>query len=456
MMSRLAGLADKARSQKDAIAAVVAMSIKGFGALLTIAVFTLAARAMSAGEFGRLAIWFNAMSFLAVAAVFGQETLIARSWGEYNGKGQPGVARAAYRFGWIATIVSALVFACGVYFLVPFLDRGAPTGLFLTAALFLFLQTLLHYSSHATRVMLSYLVSETGREILWRLVLLVVVLWATLDRGLTLRGFFLAAAVGMALSLAFQLRAVWRKLRDERVAAAAPASERRRWFERGLAMWLSAVVEAASQYSDVMLIGYFASPAAAGEYFVAARIANIFLMVQTGLNNYSVSHSASLYFSGNAEKLQRILRSLIIVAAALVTPCLLLIYLFGAQILTIFGERYASVYPTLVTLSTAAYVMCLSGSASVILLTTGHEKLYSRVISLATIVRLSLTALLAAKFGALGAACGWAFVNGPLFMALAVVCRRIGGVDPSIASVFRPAARGSTAGAGQALTRPGD
>ncbi|MGJ0502773.1 MAG: lipopolysaccharide biosynthesis protein [Methylocystis sp.] len=455
MTSRFAGLTQKARSQKDAIAAVVAMSIKGFGALLTIAVFTLAARAMSAGEFGRLAIWFNAMSFLAVAAVFGQETLIARSWGEYNGKGQPAAARAALRFGWIATVASAFIFACGVYFVAPLFDRGAATASVLAAEVFLFMQTLLHYSSHATRVMMSYLISETGREILWRLVLIVVVLWATLDGGLTLRGFFLAAAAGMALSLAFQLRAVVRKLREERIAASVPAGERRRWFERGFAMWLSAIVEAASQYSDVMLIGYFASPAAAGEYFVAARIANIFLMVQTGLNTYSVSHSASLYFSGNAEKLQQILRSLIVVAAALVTPCLLLIYVFGAQILTIFGERYASVYPTLVTLSTAAYIMCLSGSASVILLTTGHEKLYSRVISLATILRLSLTALLAAKFGALGAACGWALVNAPLFMALAAVCRRFSGVDPSIASILRSAARAPRR-AGQALTRSGD
>lgn len=456
MMSRLAGLAQKARSQKDAIGAVVAMSLKGFGALLTIAVFTLAARAMSAGEFGRLAIWFNAMSFLAVAAVFGQETLIARSWGEYNGKGQPGLARAAYRFGWTATIVSALVFTCGVYFLAPLLDRGAPAALALAAALFLFMQTLLHYASHATRVMLSYLISETGREILWRLVLLGVVLWATLGGGLTLQGFFLAAAAGMALSLAFQLRAVWRRFREQPEALVSSAGERRHWFERGFAMWLSAVVEAASQYSDVLLIGYFASPAAAGEYFVAARIANIFLMVQTGLNTYSVSHSASLYFSGKVEKLQQILRSLVIVAAGLVTPCLLLIYFFGAQILTIFGDRYASAYPTLVTLSTAAYIMCLSGSSSVILLTTGHEKLYSRVISLATIVRLCLTAALAAKFGALGAACGWALVNAPLFMALAAVCRRVTGVDPSIASLLRPAARAPTADAGQVVTRSGE
>ena len=57
------------RAQKTRAAAVVALCIKGMGALLTIAIFTLAARAMTPDEFGQLAIWFNAMSFLAVAAV---------------------------------------------------------------------------------------------------------------------------------------------------------------------------------------------------------------------------------------------------------------------------------------------------------------------------------------------------------------------------------------------------
>jgi O-antigen/teichoic acid export membrane protein len=201
-------------------------------------------------------------------------------------------------------------------------------------------------------------------------------------------------------------------------------------------MWLSAIVEAASQYADVMLIGYLASPAVAGDYFVAARLANIFIMVQTGLNTYSFTHSANLYFSGQRQKLQDIMRSLVSVAAAIAAPCLVVIFIFGEPILTIFGQRYASVYPTLVVLATAAFTMSLSGSASVILLTTGHENLYSRIITLATIVRMALTAMLAMRYGAFGAACGWAIVNAPLSIALAYICRRVCGVDPSIIGVI--------------------
>jgi hypothetical protein len=40
------------------------------------------------------------------------------------------------------------------------------------------------------------------------------------------------------------------------------------------------------------------------------------------------------------------------------------------------------------------------------------------------------------KFGAFGAALGWALVNAPLAIGLAILCRRTLGVDPSILSIF--------------------
>lgn len=422
-------------SHRTAVAAVFAMGIKASGALLTLTIFTLAARAMSADEFGRLAIWFNALSFLAVAAVFGQDTLISRSFGEYAGRGDYAQAWGAYRFGWRMTLLSVAVFGVALLIAAPFVYPDIARSALLAGAFFLLAQTLLHYSSHSSRVAVNFVVSETGREIYWRILLLVVVIWAVLHQGITPTEFFLAAGVGQILSLAVQLFYMRRSYNAHPVARLRE-DERRSWYARGLSMWQSAMVEAASMYFDVMLIGYFASPAVAGDYFVAARIANIFMMVLTGLNTYSFSHSASLYFSGQIEKLQGILRSLVVVGTTLVAPCLLLIYVFGAQILTIFGERYASVYPTLVVLATACFIMSTCGSASVILLTTGHEKLYSRIITTATAGRIALTAILAANFGSFGAACGWALVNAPLFMILAATCYRSCGVDPSILSVL--------------------
>lgn len=427
-------LLDRLREHKAAVASVVAMSIKAAGALLMIVVFTLAARAMSANDFGQLAVWYNAVSLLAVAAVFGQDTLIARLWGEYSGRGEHAAARSAYRFGRRVTIVSAAVFVLGLLLVTPIIGvKIAPEALFAVAA-FLFAQTFLHFSSHSSRVVVGFVVSELNREMMWRLVLLAVVAWAAVFHQLTMAQFFTAAVVGMIFSVLFQSLAVRRRLAEgptEGGAADSPA-----WFASSRAMWISAVVEAVSQYADVMLIGYFASPAIAGEYFVAARIANIFLMVTTGLHTYSMSHSANLFFSNQIRKLQDILRSLATVSLAFLLPPVVVIVLAGKLILSIFGAHYAGVYPTLIVLALASFGRSLCGPAPGILLTTGHERLYSWIVIVATAARMLLTAFLAAKYGAFGAACGWAIGNLPLFVVLAVICRAVCGVDPSVAAVF--------------------
>lgn len=431
----IGAVAAKVAANKAAAGAVLAMGIKASGAFLTLAIFTLAARAMTADEFGRLAIWFNALSFLAVAAVFGQDTLIARSYGEYAGKGDYAQAWGAYRFGWFMTIASAIVFAGAMLFLAPFFFPGVARTALLAAAFFLLSQTLLHYSSHSTRAIAGFVVSEMSREVVWRALLLIVVIWAVLHQGISVAEFFTAAAIGQLLSFAgalYHVRAAYHAHPAERLSQ----DERSYWFSRGLAMWQSAVVEAGSAYFDVLLLGYVASPAAAGEYFAAARIANVFIMVLTGLNTYSMSHSASLHFSGQTQKLQDILRTLVTVSTAMLAPLLLVIYAFGHEILMIFGEGFVGVYPTLVVLATGSFIMSASGSASVILLTTGHEKIYSRIITAATLGRFVLTAILAHFYGSLGAACAFALVNAPLFMLLSVICRRAIGADTSILSAF--------------------
>lgn len=426
---------NRLRGQRTAFASIVAMSLRATGALLTIAVFTLAARALSADEFGQLAVWFNAMSLLAVAAVFGQDTLIARSWGEYSGRGEHGIARRAYRFGWCITIISGAIFALGLLVIANLAHvKVAPSALFAAAA-FLFAQTMLHYSSHSSRVLVGFVVSEANREITWRVVLLFVIFLASFYHGFTLAQFFFACVGGMMLAILFQSLSVRRKFAKEPVACASEAHVSA-WFSRARAMWLSAIVEAVSQYADVMLIGYCASPAIAGDYFVAARIANIFLMVVTGLHTYSLSHSANLFFSNQIQKLQDILRTLAIVSLGFLLPAVVVVIAAGHPILAIFGARYADAYPTLIVLTLASFGRSLCGPAPGILLTTGHERLYSWIVVLATAARMALTAALAAKYGAFGAACGWAIGNVPLALGLAIICRAVSSLDPSVVSIF--------------------
>jgi O-antigen/teichoic acid export membrane protein len=420
---------------RTAVSAITAMAIKGAGALLTVAIFAIAARAMSAEDFGRLAMWFNTVSFLGITAVFGQDTLIARSFGEYAGKKDFGLAWAAYRFGWIMTVASGAFFAITLLMIGPKVAPKVGCYALIGPSLYLFTQTILHYSSHSTRVMVNFLVSEITRDVLWRALLLMVVVWAVMGDGLTPDAFFIAGGVGQLLSFFVATYYVRRCTRTYAYARTG-WKEWRLWLSRSLPMWQSAILDGASLYIDVILLGYVASPAEAGSYFAAARIAAIFLMVSGSLNTYTFAHSSALYYSGQLEKLQAILRSLVVVGALILAPMWAVIYFFGASLLTIFGARYGADYPTLLVLATGCFLMSGFGWPSVVLLTTGHEKTYARAMTIATIVRIALTPLLALRFGAIGAAFGWVLVNVPLFAVLAWMCYRKVGVDTSLLSVL--------------------
>jgi O-antigen/teichoic acid export membrane protein len=414
--------------------AILALAIKGGGAVLMIVVFTLAARTMSAHAFGEIAIWFNALSCLAVAAVFGQENLIVRSWAEYAGGRQFALMAGAYRFGWITSGATTLLACLALIVGARFLPTPLPLTALGAALAFLAAQAMLHYSSHSCRTIHGFRVSEVNRELTWRLVLLGVVA-LHLHGDLTLTTFFGAAAFGMCLSIAIQSLATARKFPAE-VARARPQFARREWFERARSMCLSSSVEAMGQYAEVILLGFLVAPAAAATYFIAARVANILPMIATGLNTYTVTQISNLHFAGETERLQHVLRSVMTVAFILVTPLFVLLAIAAAPILSIFGPAYQAGYVPLVVLASASFIITLCGPSSGVLLMTGGERLWSRIAIVSLILRVLLMIYLAPRYGASGAALGWAIVNTPVAIWVALLCRRRCGVDPSALTIL--------------------
>ncbi len=338
------------------------------------------------------------------------------------------MARRAYRFGWATASIGAAL-ACLVLVAANQLIAAPLTGLALVAGCaFLAAQIVQHYSSHSARTIRGYLISEPHRELTWRLILLAVVA-LHLRGALTLATFFLAAAAGMTVSTTLQTFATLRKFPV--APPRRPAYRTREWLGRSLRMCLSASVEAMSQYAEVIILGLLATPSAAASYFVAARIANIFPMMATGLNTYTVTKASNLHFGGQTNRLQAVMRSVMTVAALVATPTFVALILVAAPILSIFGPAYVADYPALVILASASFIVMLSGPSSGLLLITGDEKLWSRIAGLSLVLRIALMSRLAPEYGAVGAAASWAIVNIPVAVAASLLCRRRCGVDPS-------------------------
>ena len=418
-----------------------ALAIKFTGSILGFAMFALAARSMEPHAFGTLAVIFNAMSFLAVIAACGQETLIVRSWDEYRGTDRPALARGALAFGAKVTTGAGLAVAIIVALGWPLVQPDLPLAVMLAACAFLLMQTFMNFSAQFSRVAAGVITGEMAREILWRLTVVAIILGhQVLQTPFTTVEFFVSAAVAIALSIVLQQILVARVL-PRAVTAAKSEYDSAGWVPRSFRMWVSAILDTSSQYLEVIAIGLFLGPTVAALYFVATRITNVFAMISGSITAYATSQISTLFHRDAKDELQAILRSLAIISAILAAGAFLVIAFGGKLLLWIFGPVYLSAYPALLVLTAGASIGALAGPASYLLLLTGNEGAFPRILACGLLARLVLIALLGPWLGLMGAAIAWSVSTIGVASVLVIACRRRTGLDPSLLGVIlRPRA----------------
>ena len=432
-----AGLFARWRNSGEVLkGSAAALVIKFSGSVLGFAMFALAARNMDAASFGSLALVFNTMAFFAVIATCGQETLIVRSWGEYISQSQPHLAVAALDFGTRIVLTSSLIVALIVGLVWWLVDPGVPTLLLVGGCSFLFAQSLMHFSAQFSRVAAGLLIGESLREVGWRLIVVVTILiHHRLGAEYTAVEFFLTAAGGLLFSVVLQRILVSRRI-PQRGAREPATGDLAQWAVRSFKMWISALLETSSQYLEVVVVGLFLGPATAAFYFVATRITNVFAMIAGSITAYAVERISSLYHNDARAELQHILYSLSLISTALATIAFLIVLLLGKILLWAFGSIYVEAYPALLVLALGASATALTGPAAYLLLLTGNENVYPRIMTIGLLVRFSLIGILGTKFGLMGAAIGWSVAMAGLSLALVVACRRLVKIDPSVVHAF--------------------
>jgi O-antigen/teichoic acid export membrane protein len=415
-----------------------ALAIKFTGSILGFTMFALAARHMEPVSFGSLAIIFNAMSFLAVMALCGQETLIVRSWDEYIGSERPSLAWGALTFGVQIVFGAALLTAAIVAVAWAEWDPQTPILLLIGACAFLFAQSLMHFSAQFSRVAAGIVVGESPREIIWRLIMVVTILVHHLVQAeFSAIEFFFTAAGALLLSVGFQSWWVARVLPKPLVQSKAEG-DIAAWIPRSFKMWVSAMLETSSQYLEVVVIGFFLGPVAAGFYFVATRITNVFAMIAGSITAYATSQISGLFHNDAKRELQNILRSLAIISAMLAACAFVVILLAGKLLLWTFGAVYVSAYPELIVLALGASITALTGPAAYLLLLTGNEGVYPRIMSVGLFARFVLIAILGPWLGLMGAVIAWSLSAAGMSLALILACRRLVQLDPSLVYALWP------------------
>jgi len=405
--------------------------------VLGFAMFALSSRTMEQHSFGSLALTFNALSFLSVVALSGQETLIIRSWDEYRLSSRPAMARGILIFSAQTSLAGSLIFSVGTAGVWSLWDHTASAALVLSGCSFLITHSLLQFTGQLSRVTVDLISSEAPREFLWRLIVVIVIAgywWADLQFGSV--QFFTICTNAIFIAIIFQVWHVWRRI-PEAVKQAKPKYDRATWIARSFKMWISVLLDTTSQYVEVIIVGLMLGSGAAAYYFVITRITNVFGMIIGGISVYATSQMSALFYGSEKSELQKLLRALAVISIIISASALLVIILCGKMLLWAFGAAYISIYPALIVMAVGAAISTLVGPARHVLLLTGHEGVYASIMAPVLFVRMLLISLLGPTFGLTGTVSGWTISTLIMTFALIVASRSLVGLDPSLAFLIR-------------------
>lgn len=227
----------------------------------------------------------------------------------------------------------------------------------------------------------------------------------------SIQGFLIAWAVSeIAASLLYSVLAFraaknlpWR---DGRLSLAALRTENPGIFRFAAATNGSETVSLAARQLPMLMVGYFASPMAAGHYRLAhqlgralARVSQLFAraLLPELMRIHIVAGSAA----GFGPMLGRIVRTAAIGGVALM---LLMLVIGKPALVLVAGPEFAGAYPLLLLLGTAAVIEVVAVAFEPALLASGRAGVAFRVQATAAAAMIALMLLLIPRLGTIGAA----------------------------------------------------
>ena len=209
------------------------------------------------------------------------------------------------------------------------------------------------------------------------------------------------------------------------------------WRGASLGLWGLGVLGILSQSSDVVVLGLYFGPEETGSYFVALKVATMFVIFFAVSNVLTAPMISSSFHGGDRDEVQRICRTM---CSLLVVPALagLLIVIFaGDLVLSLFGPAFAEGHLILTILSAGFVINVLAGPANLLLTMTGHERKYLQILGSTRVAMVLAQVLLIPVLGPLGAAVGSALGQVALVIWTRWFAVRHLAVDPSVLCLLR-------------------
>lgn len=176
------------------------------------------------------------------------------------------------------------------------------------------------------------------------------------------------------------------------------------FWKSSYAMWSFAIVQMATQWAGQFIAGIYCAQKQLGQLAVAQRTSMLISFILVAINLVSAPKFASLYKQGKGENLKRYAINTTRLMVLFSTPIVLVILCFPRYIMTLFGPGFADGAPMLFVFALGQYVNVLTGSVTLLLMMSGHERDMRNLQIFIGIFCIILNLILVRTNGAFGAA----------------------------------------------------
>lgn len=201
----------------------------------------------------------------------------------------------------------------------------------------------------------------------------------------------------------------------------------RRLMADAMPIYATRVSDLVVKHSGVLVLGFVASPALVGAFFVAERLAQLAALPMLVIGAVIQPWLASAHAAGDRRGLQQVVTQAVHTALWPTLVAAVVIQGAAGMLLGLFGEGFVDAAPVLAVLMLAHVVAAVLGPNPQILVMTGRAGTAFRISASSAVLHVVLLAVLVPAFGAIGAA--WATLASTAVAGVAalwIVWRRLG------------------------------
>ncbi|WP_445249553.1 lipopolysaccharide biosynthesis protein [Microcoleus sp. OTE_8_concoct_300] len=415
--------------------AVIALTIQGFGLVLTYVGQVFLARWMGKTEYGTYEYVISWSILLGIPAALGFPRTVLRLLSEYRVKEDWGHLRGLMRGSWLLTLWVGVLLGLGaagvVWVLNSFHSFTYATPLLIGMAL-VPLQALTVLQLETARAMGDITLAYAPSKVIWPIWLLCGG-FLLFDANPSLGSLPMIEVATLLLSAVLLLQ-LWllREKIDREIEPATPVYSYQEWLGIAWVLLLQQSFGVILNRTDILMVGSIIGPSEAGIYNAAVKTAVWVSFILQVVNMVAAPVFATLYAKKDMQGLQKVVSR---VTLWIFWPSIVLalgLIAFSKPVLSIFGPDFTAASWSLKILIVGQLVNALCGSVGNLMVMTGHQNKSVIVAGCSVLLNIVTNAIAIPVFGITGAAITTSFTIVVSNVWYSILVVKYVGVRPSV------------------------